>query len=161
MNAGEMTLIRVRREIETELEQLRNLLAEYRDTPKGGAGYLRRAQGSMFHDFYNGVERIFLRISAELGGVPRGEQWHRQLLDDMALHLDDLRPTVISAGLRTNLQRFLRFRHLFRNIYGHELDPDRLAEIAGTYERVHARFQEEMGDFLAWMRAQESRTDPS
>ncbi|MDE0218208.1 MAG: hypothetical protein OXJ90_02970 [Spirochaetaceae bacterium] len=161
MNAGEMTLIRVRREIEAELEQLRNLLAEYRDTPKGGVGYLRRAQGSMFHDFYNGVERIFLRISAELGGVPRGEQWHRQLLDDMALDLDDLRPTVISAGLRSNLQRFLRFRHLFRNIYGHELDPDRLAEIAGTYERVHDQFQKELGDFLAWIRAQESRTDPS
>ena len=161
MNAGEMTLIRVRREIEAELEQLRNLLVEYRSTPKGDAGYLHRARGSMFHDFYNGVERIFLRVAAELGGVPRGEQWHRQLLDDMVLDLDDLRPAVISAGLRAKLQPFLRFRHLFRNIYGQELDPDRLAEIAGRYETAHHGFQAEIGDFLAWIRAQESRTDPS
>lgn len=161
MTAGEMTLIRVRREIETELEQLRNLLVEYEDTPKGDAGYLRRARASMFHDFYNGVERIFLRVAAELGGVPRGEQWHRQLLDDMVLGLDDLRPAVISAGLRAKLQPFLRFRHVFRNIYGQELDPDRLAEIAGTYEPAHHQLQEEVGNFLAWIRAQESRTDPS
>ena len=161
MTAGEMTLIRVRREIETELEQLRNLLIEYRNTPKGNAGYLRRAQASMFHDFYNGVERIFLRIAAELGGVPRGEQWHRQLLDDMVLDLDDLRPAVISAGLRARLQPFLRFRHLFRNIYGQELEPGRLAEIADAYEPAHDQFQKELDDFLAWIRAQESRTDPS
>lgn len=161
MTAGEMTLIRVRREIEAELEQLRSLLVEYRDTPKGDAAYLRRAQASMFHDFYNGVERIFLRIAAELGGVPRGDQWHRQLLDDMALDLDDLRPAVISSGLRTRLQTFLRFRHLFRNIYGHELDPGRLGEIASTYEPAHRQFQEELVDFLAWIRTQESRTDPS
>ena len=161
MTAGEMTLIRVRREIETELEQLRNLLVEYRNTPEGDAGYLRRARASMFHDFYNGAERIFLRVAAELGGAPRGEQWHRQLLDDMALDLDDLRPAVISSGLRSDLRRFLRFRHLFRNIYGQELDPDRLAEIAGTYEPVHHQLQKEVADFLAWIRAQESRTDPS
>ena len=161
MTAGEMTLIRVRREIETELEQLRRLLIEYRNTPKGDAGYLRRAQASMFHDFYNGVERIFLRIAAELGGVPRGEQWHRQLLDDMLLDLDDLRPAVISAGLRAKLQPFLRFRHLFRNIYGQELEPDRLAEIADAYEPAHDQFQKELDDFLDWIRDQKSRTDPS
>ena len=161
MTAGEMTLIRVRREIEAELEQLRNLLIEYRNTPKGDAAYLRRAQASMFHDFYNGAERIFLRVAAELGGVPRGEQWHRQLLEDMTLDLDDLRPAVISAELRTKLQPFLRFRHLFRNIYGLELDPARLAEIADAYEPAHHQFQKELIEFLAWIRAQKSRTDPS
>ena len=156
-----MTLIRIRREIETELEHLRNLLNEYRDMPEGDATYLRRAQASVFHDFYNGVERISIRIAAELGGIPRGEQWHRQLLDDMALDLEDLRPAVISAELRTRLQSFLRFRHLFRNIYGQELDPGRLAEIASTYEPVHHQFQMELSDFLAWVRAQRSRPDSS
>ena len=124
MTAGEMTLIRVRREIEAELEQLRNLrtseppnlrtseppnlLIEYRNTPKGDAAYLRRAQASMFHDFYNGAERIFLRVAAELGGVPRGEQWHRQLLQDMTLDLDDLRPAVLAAFLAwTQIQKSL------------------------------------------------------
>lgn len=82
-----------------------------------------RAIGSILHDFYCGIERIFERIAKELnGGVPEGTDWHRQLLRDMTLEIKGVRPAVISEDLEKMLIEYLRFRHVFRNIYGFSLE---------------------------------------
>ncbi|MBI2265735.1 MAG: hypothetical protein HYU64_11260, partial [Armatimonadetes bacterium] len=81
-----------------------------------------RAAGSILHDFYSGIEKIFRRISSNLDGdMPSGEDWHLELLERMSLAVEGLRPSVISEGAKSKLSEFLRFRHLFRNIYGFEL----------------------------------------
>ena len=74
---------RVVSEIEEELTNIERLLSELNEHQKEeprNTFYLR-AIGSIFHDFYCGVERIFERIAEELnGGIPEGENWHIQLL---------------------------------------------------------------------------------
>lgn len=82
-----------------------------------------RAIGSILHDFYCGIERIFERIAKELnGGIPEGSDWHRQLLRDMTLEIKGVRPPAISEDLEKMLIEYLRFRHVFRNIYGFSLE---------------------------------------
>jgi len=82
-----------------------------------------RAIGSILHDFYCGIERIFERIAKELnGGIPEGDDWHRQLIRDMTLDIKGVRPPVISEELEKMLIEYLRFRHVFRNIYGFSLE---------------------------------------
>ena len=77
---------RLAAEIEAELATLAALADEFASAPPADDRYAIRARGSMLHDFYNCVERVFLRITRELnGGVPRGEQRHRDLIDNMAL----------------------------------------------------------------------------
>jgi hypothetical protein len=81
-----------------------------------------RADGSVLHDFYSVIEKIFKRIAARIDrDVPSGEDWHTDLLIRMAIFLDSIRPNVISENLKEQLAEYLRFRHLFRNIYGFEL----------------------------------------
>lgn len=49
-------------------------------------------------------ETLLLRLAQEIeaeelnGGVPRSEQWHRQLLLDMTLDLPSVRPAVVSRA---------------------------------------------------------------
>lgn len=155
MNIDDVALIRIRKEIELELTSLQRVVDEYPEVPDGIPEWVRlRTQASLLHDYYTGLERVFCRIAQELnGGLPRSEQWHRDLLQDMALELDEVRPAVISTELHRDLLVYLRFRHLFRNVYGFELEPERMASLDRDFADVSSRSLSELRQFLDWMRS--------
>ena len=154
MNKDSMVLIRVRREIEDELDSLERLPEEYASIPPAIDEWIRiRTKASLLHDFYTGLERVFSRIAQELnGGIPNTEQWHRDLLKDMSLDLEGIRPPVISKALLGDLLPFLKFRHLFRNLYGFELDRDKMSPLDRDFRAVSARSLSEIRSFLEWMK---------
>ncbi len=154
MRHDETLLLRLASEIEAEIGALMKLRAEFEAAPREtGDSYSLRARASILHDFYTGVEHVFLRVAEELnGGVPRSEHWHRQLLVDMTLDLDSVRPAVISRELAELLGPYLRFRHLFRNLYGYILDRDRIAALEKDFSVVFDRFITESRTFAAWLR---------
>ena len=153
MKPAEVMVIRLRKEVETELSELERLHKEHAGVPIGSKdGYMMRARASILHDFYGGIERIFVRIAQELnGGVPVSEHWHRQLLLDMSLELASVRPAVISRELHDLLAPFLGFRHLFRNVYGFVMEGDRLDRLDARFDEAFLRLQEELRRFLDWL----------
>ena len=161
MRQGKAVLVRARSEIVAELEGLEHLLREHGRLPvERSDPFLLRARASMLHDLYTGVERILIKIAEELGGgIPRSEQWHRDLLRSMAMELPDLRPAVFSRELHDLLVPYLRFRHFFRNVYGYVLDESRLDELDAGFDAALARFQDEMLVFLEWMDTQIAEPD--
>ncbi|MCL5072110.1 MAG: hypothetical protein M1308_14655 [Actinobacteria bacterium] len=71
---------------------------------------IRRAKGSILHDFYNSVERIFLIIAKELNGkIITSNHWHKQLLYQMTIEVKDLRHSIISKKLASELRRVFSF----------------------------------------------------
>ena len=91
---------RLAAEIESELASLSALGEELANAPRQDDIYSLRARGSILHDFYNGVERVFVRIAPVFnGGISRGDQWDRDLVDDMTLDIAEVRPAVIDRGL--------------------------------------------------------------
>lgn len=139
-------------EIQGELEALRQLKREVAAAPASRDSYALRARGSILHDFYSGVERIFVRIARELnGGVPQDVQWHRQLVKDMALAIPEVRPQVIDAGLAEILDEYLRFRHLFRHVYGFALDAERLHSLTARLPETLDAIQSRLDAFTAWL----------
>ncbi len=146
---------RVISEIEEELGNIERLLSELNEHQKEEPrnSFYLRAVGSIFHDFYCGVERIFERIAEELnGGIPEGENWHIQLLKDMTLQIEEVRPAVISKELVAELKGYLEFRHRFRNIYGFELEWDKMKGLKETMPGVAERFKKEIKEFIAFMK---------
>jgi hypothetical protein len=82
------------------------------------------------HDFYGGLERIFRQIAAAVDqSVPSGHDWHRELLRQMTVSLPQVRPQALSAEAANAIDEFLRFRHIVRNIYTFEFDPDRIEHL--------------------------------
>ena len=138
--------------MESELATMTSLGEELANAPQKIDTYSLRARGSILHDFYNGAERVFLRIAPELnGGVPRGEQWHRDLIDDMALEIPEVRPAVIDEGLANVLGEYLRFRHVFRNVYGGVLESQRMVSLEDRLPETLAAFRECVEGFSRWM----------
>lgn len=111
-----------------------------------------RGIGAILHDFYTWVEKIFERIAPELnGGLPAGPAWHRELLDNMTLELPRVRPPVLRVETARALHELLRFRHLFRNLYGFEIEWPRLRalleKVPGTWRAV----EEDLERFEAFL----------
>lgn len=86
------------------------------------------------HSFYSGLERLFELIVRHVDrAVPGGDTWHRDLLDQVAQDLVDVRPAVISQSSRLALDEFRRFRHLVRNVY--TIQPKRVYLDTCVYNR--------------------------
>jgi hypothetical protein len=82
------------------------------------------------HHAYTGIEAILLRVARALEGEePSGPDWHKELLEEMALNLPDVRPAILSAETIAALRLLLAFRHFFRHAYTTELSPARLSDV--------------------------------
>lgn len=131
-------------EIQLELDNLtrlaRSTKALLARLPAQPDEYEIRSIGSLLHDFYSGVERIFERIAVRLDGdLPAGPSWHTYLLQRMTSPWAEARPAVIDRALATALSDYLRFRHLFRHTYGFALQWDKCQGLAeGMMETLEA-----------------------
>lgn len=138
-----------------ELQQLDKLSEEMKKALKPYQGkeikntIVLRALASMLHDFYTGVEKIFLNIAREIDQyAPRSENWHRLLLEQMTLHLKDRRPVVIDKELAGDLLQYLAFRHRFRNLYGFDLEWERMEQPVKAMPDILHRLTVAINDFL-------------
>jgi len=127
---------------------VRGLQAFLKQAPEQPSEIEMRGVASYVHDFYNGIERIFERIAVTLdGGLPEGERWHQQLLQQMVEERPGVRPAVIDSALSRCLLEYLRFRHLVRNIYGDELLWHKLRPLAEDTEEALANLCVQLADF--------------
>lgn len=105
------------------------------------------------HNFYTGCERIFHTIADDMnGGAPSSFEWHKRLLKGMSRAIEGIRPPVISKAAEKELEEFLAFRHVIRNIYGFEIDSERLNGLLEKVERVFERFKKDIMQFLGFLR---------
>ena len=134
--------------INEELDKIKQLLSELSEC-KGDSYILKRAKGSILHDFYNACERIFELIAHRInGGISVGQRWHKKLLHQMTINIEGVRPPVISKKLAADLDEYLAFRHLFRNIYGFELENKRLDELVKKFPGTIDLLFKEIDNFI-------------
>jgi hypothetical protein len=139
--------------IEIEIENLERLVNEntvltdrFTDKPD----FIEtRAAGSILHDFYCAVEKIFKRITVYINNdLPDGEDWHIELLLQMASPIEKTRVAIISRELLEKLKEYLRFRHLFRNIYGFELNWERFKDLSLSLSAVLDELKDNLNRFI-------------
>ena len=106
------------------------------------------------HSFYTGVERMLLLVSRVVnGGTPsQGEGWHRRLLERMAI-ATDTRPAVLNEATQVELQEYLRFRHLVRNLYADELRVEPIQRLIEQLQHTWPKLDADITSFQAWLRS--------
>lgn len=139
--------------IKDELNKLKLLDKEKKGLLKGKpSNYTLRAGGSILHDFYTGLEKIFEDIAKEVDRrIPIGEGWHSELLHQMTLNVPGLRPPVISLPTEKKLREYLGFRHLFRKRYGFELEWVRMKKLLLKMSNMILFVEEEINSFFRFI----------
>jgi predicted nucleotidyltransferase len=108
-------------------------------------------------DFYNGCERISERVAISLDGhLPREENWHQQLLAQMAEPGGHQRPPLWQGALLLQLNDYRAFRHVDRHRYRLELQKERVFSLAEATMPVFDRIQAALEEFNRWL---EQRAD--
>ncbi len=104
------------------------------------------------HDFYTGLERVLRYIATEVDGhVPAGAEWHQELLRQMATPLPQIRPAVFSNETIKRLDEYLRFRHVVRNVYAFEFDPQRMRPLVKALAGDFAQVKGELAVFIDFL----------
>lgn len=104
------------------------------------------------HCYYSGIERIFELVAENIdGSLPRGENWHQVLLEQMSQDVEEVRPAVISGPIKHGLDEYRGFRHIVRNIYTYKFDLDRIEKLITRAEPLFEQLRAELlafADFL-------------
>jgi hypothetical protein len=141
--------------IETLCKELkkRELFSNTADRKKRLADqFVLRAVGSILHDFYTSAENMFKTIARQIdNSIPEDSEWHIELLKQMAVDIDDIRPHVISIKTRDLLNEFRGFRHVFRNIYGFNLICERIEHLLDILPVLTEKLKQDMDNFIEEM----------
>ena len=94
------------------------------------------------HGFYSGIERIFERIGLSIDDeIPVDANWHYELLKQMSLEIPSIRPAVILEKMKEKLEPYRGFRHVVRNVYTYEINPDKIRPLAKSMRSVFNMIQ--------------------
>lgn len=144
-------------DIAAELGHLRDLASDVAavcaevERDPGHARLFRENLALKLHHFYTGCERIFRTVASELNGAPpTGFDWHRRLLERMGAAWQG-RPALLAPATLENLREYLAFRHVVRNIYGFELDVERIERLVTRYPAVWGQVEADIQRFVDWL----------
>jgi len=105
------------------------------------------------HGFYSGLERLFELIARRVDqNLPAGEMWHRDLINQMAQEIKQVRPAVIGPERVSSLDELRRFRHLVRNVYTFNLVPNKIEPLITALPTLWPHVKAELlafADFLS------------
>jgi hypothetical protein len=106
------------------------------------------------HGFYNGLERVFENIAKEIDGyLPRGEQWHQELLSQMGKEIQGVRPAVISEQTLNQLDEYRSFRHVVRHIYSFKFNRTLIKPLATRVEALFEQISKELRAFASFLKS--------
>ena len=139
-----------RRKLTQLVASLRGLLPHW-DEPAGQSERIDAA-ALRLQSLYTGLERCFGQVVRVFnGGPPQGQDWHRRLLERMALETEQ-RPALLDAESRDGLAELLRFRHVVRHLYAYELRADQVHRLLLQATDLWPRVEGQLLGFEAWLR---------
>lgn len=111
-----------------------------------------RVIGSVLHDYYNVLENIFEQVVKIFGEtIPSGDRWHKELLKRVTLDIPGVRKALISKKTEIKVDDLRKFRHVFRNIYGVNIDASKEQDVLRNLPDISVSVKEDIRDFIEKM----------
>jgi hypothetical protein len=103
--------------------------------------------------YYTAAESALQRIVRVFDHTPSsGADWHRQLLDQVAVEAPNLRPAVLETDSLGVLDGLRQFRHFLRHAYAAELVWERMQSTVETLVQGHDGVIRDMGAFRGFVK---------
>jgi len=102
----------------------------------------------LLHNLYSACESLLRRIAVAFENALSPDSWHEQLLRRMTLDIPAVRPAVIDAALKKQLDALRKFRHFFRHGYAVRLEPEPIALLAELSREAAPALRQAIARFL-------------
>lgn len=106
------------------------------------------ALGYTLHNLYNLMENSFFRIAKHFENDIGSDGWHKELLYRMTLSIEGVRPQVIDGKTAEQIDELRAFRHVFRNMYRKNLDPEKLRLLQKRLPDIVNSWQSAISSFV-------------
>ncbi len=103
------------------------------------------------HHAYGAFESALARIARVFDTEPSGANWHRSLLETMAMDVPGIRPAVVGPQTLPAMRDLLAFRHFFRHAYTVPLDARRLTTLRDLAVRVRPSVVADFAAVDGWL----------
>ncbi len=111
-----------------------------------------RVIGSYLHDYYSGLEKVFIHVIKSFGeSLPAGTQWHKELLEKMSLNIPGVRTALIGKQTAVKVDELRGFRHVFRNAYGFRIDPVKEQALLTNLPAIAKSIKKDIQEFFKQM----------
>ncbi|SDM50086.1 hypothetical protein [Halarsenatibacter silvermanii] len=102
--------------------------------------------------YYTCLETAFKRIVREIDDTSiTGEQWHKLLLEHMAVKVEGVRPAFFDRKVKEKLDKLRRFRHLVRHGYEREPDWEQLLSLINLMNELNDVLDERFAAFIDYL----------
>lgn len=102
--------------------------------------------------FYTSIEHILEDIVRTMDqALPQGAHWHQTLLQQMTYELPTIRPPVFTRATMQLLDEYRRFRHVMRNLYAFDLDPEQLERLLARLPACHQALTTDLTRFADFL----------
>jgi len=102
--------------------------------------------------FYESLETMFLKISSFFENDLSSDRWHKQLLENMTIQIENTRERVISDKTYSILDGFLDFKHFFRYDFTLNYEWKKLEELEEKYAQVQPLLKQDIEKFINFLR---------
>jgi len=143
---------RIRRELQELTRVVERTLDVWRQAKRGTDDYYVDATALNLHGFYAGIERVLELIADAIDHTkPTSANWHQELLRQMAAGVPSIRPAVLDVKTRDRLDKYRGFRHVIRNVYTFNLDPDQIELLIRQLQPTMNAVSEELAAFAEFL----------
>ncbi len=102
------------------------------------------------HGVYSGFEKIFELIAKNIdSSMPSGDSGHLELLKQMAIEIEQVRPAVIRKSTFELLNEYRGFRHIVRNVYTYNISAKKLTPLIEDLQTTFDYIKSDLDNFLA------------
>lgn len=109
----------------------------------------RRVLGTYLHDYYSCLEKIFIHVAVDIDNtLPKGEDWHKKLLQQMTWEMPEERPAVLDNATAAQIDDLRGFRHVFRNLYGFNIHLEKIIKVLNNLPEISSSVKRDISAFL-------------
>ena len=108
--------------------------------------------GKILTNYYECLETMFLKISSFFENKLPAGQWHKRLLNNMTIQIENMREQVISEKTYDLLEEFLKFRHFYRYKVDFDYNWKKLEDLEKKYDQVQPLLKQDIEKFIEFLK---------
>ena len=106
------------------------------------------AAGSFIHSIYNGIEKTLVYTFKGINEtIPNDINWHTKLLEK-AFSKTETGEFILNNEYKETLNKYMRFRHLFRHTYNYKLDINKLKPLIDGSNDIWEKIKLDINNFI-------------